>query len=508
MITRTLQQTVCAAVLAVAAVGQTLPLAEQVTGRLRADALKADVSFLASDALQGRLTPSPELEIAAEFVAAQFRRAGLQPAGDNEYFQTVDYRLITPKVEGFELSFNMGGAVIVADKTALVPMGPPQHTAFALTGAEIVRAPTTLEVSAWDAMTPDQLRGKALYVERVSPIAWSSIARLRPSLVVTSTPPLRGSGYEDYAVPTLAEVLASLSGPRMGGVQMWDGFKGFRVWDPAALAALRQGTGGTVSVKIPAPVVRELKMRNVIGVLRGSDLSLRETYVLVTAHYDGLGVLRTGEGDRILNGANDNASGTAALIEIADALSSLSQRPKRSIAFIAFFGEEVGMLGSISYTKHPTFPLEKTVANVNLEMLGRTDVESGIRAGQVNASGFDYTSITEVIRQAGLEAGINVVKNETRSESSYYPAADSGRFAEAGIPATTLSIGSMLDYHKPGDEWQKLDYNNMANVTRAIALGIYRLADSNDTPQWNRQNPETQRYVQAQEKAASERKAK
>lgn len=293
-------------------------------------------------------------------------------------------------------------------------------------------------------------------------------------------------------------------GPAFRGGQMADDFQGFRLWDPAVLAALDGGTSGTVSLNIPAPAVQDLELQNVIGVLRGTDPILKDTYVLVTAHYDGLGVLAEGDGDRIFNGANDNASGTAALIEIAAALNALPDKPRRSIAFLALYGEENGMLGSIHYTSDPVFPLEKTIANINLEMLGRTDNDAGIPTGQLYASGYEYTSITNVVRQAARETGINVLPDEKRPDRSYYRAADSGRFAEAGIPATTLSISAMQDYHEPGDEWQQLDYHNMTNVTRAVALAIYRLADSDDTPAWNTQNPETARYVEAQEMADAE----
>src|SRR5262249_18763676 len=114
-----------------------------------------------------------------------------------------------------------------------------------------------------------------------------------------------------------------------------------------------------------------IKLRNVVGLLRGSDPALKDSYLIVSAHYDHIGVRPTGEGDRINNGANDDGSGTVSVIELASALAGLKQRPRRSIVFITWFGEEKGLVGSRYYGRHPLFPLEKTVAMVNLEQVGR-----------------------------------------------------------------------------------------------------------------------------------------
>ena len=133
----------------------------------------------------------------------------------------------------------------------------------------------------------------------------------------------------------------------------------------------------TVSFRRAAPKATPITLRNVMGVIPGSDPVLKDTYVLVTAHYDHLGVKPPGEGDRIFNGANDDGSGTVSVIEIANALATLKHRPKRTLVFMTFFGEEKGEMGSRYYSKHPVLPLEKTVADVNLEQLGRTDSSEG-----------------------------------------------------------------------------------------------------------------------------------
>ncbi len=121
--------------------------------------------------------------------------------------------------------------------------------------------------------------------------------------------------------------------------------------------------------------------------------------------------------------------------------------------------------------------------------------------GQAKVLGFDYSSATDVLRQAAEEVGVQLV-NDPEHSATYYGRTDCRPLAEVGVPAITLSIGMAPDYHLPSDEWQKQDYDNMAKLARAAALGIYRLAESTETPQWNSQNPQAERYRLAREKAA------
>jgi len=273
------------------------------------------------------------------------------------------------------------------------------------------------------------------------------------------------------------------------------------VWDPAVRSALAASvTDVKVSAHISAAIVEPVKLRNVVGVLRGSDPALKDTCLVISAHYDHLGMRAEGA-DRIYNGADDDASGVATVIEAAAALAALPVRPKRSIVFVAFFGEEVGELGSHYYVQHPVFQAAETVADLNLEQLGRTDDTQGPRVGQFNLTGFDYTTMAPVFRQAAEDAGVHAVKDE-RNSDPYFSRSDNAAFAEAGIPSTTVSVAYMFpDYHGVGDEWPKLDYDNMAKVDDAIALAAFRLADSAEAPRWNPDNPGTARYIKARQPA-------
>jgi hypothetical protein len=476
------------ALLATLAAAQTEPSVQQISSRLTPNDLKADVSFLASDLLLGRGTPSPGLDIAAEYIAAQFRRAGLEPAGDDGYFQTALYDSVTPNIEGLEFTLETAGNTIKAHKES---MALQQAAAADLSRLPMLKIMGS-DKAALDALTLDQVRGKALALDfpegsnsfAVMRQLPAITARLQPALVVL----LRTSGPSAMTTARLRDTSAAPSPPVL------------LAWDDAIRAALSASkTDATISVHIPAPTVVPVKLHNVVGVLRGSDPGLRDSYVLVTAHYDHLGVRGTGEGDHIYNGANDDGSGTASVIEIANALDAQSVRPKRSIVFIAFFGEELGLVGSRYYGAHPVFPLAKTVADLNLEQVGRTDVDGGSSVGLVNVTGYDFSSLTGVVRKAGEATGLQVVKND-KLNVRYFAQSDNQALADAGVPAHTLSVGYVFpDYHKPGDEWQKLDYDNLAKVDLTVALAVFRVANSLEAPEWNKDIPDTGRYIKARQ---------
>ena len=479
---------VCAAAIATAQTASSdLPI---IASRLTPNALKADISFLASDALEGRGTPSRGLEIAAEYIAAQFRRAGLEPAGDDDYFQTANYANVTPNVEGMEFTIEGSGGSVKAKANG---MALQQAAATDLSRAAIVKVAGS-DAAAIGALTADQVRGKVLVLDfptGTNPMILNRqlpalMARLQPALVVL----LRSGVQPTNMSARMREVAAAPVVPVLV------------VWDEAVRTALGAGRPGTVdavaSVHIAPPTSTPIKVHNVVGVMRGSDPVLRDTYVLVTAHYDHLGIRGTGEGDHIYNGANDDGSGTASVIEVANALAALPTRPKRSIVFMTFFGEELGLVGSRYYGAHPIFPLAKTVADLNLEQLGRTDVDGGSSVGLVNVTGFDFSTLTDAVIKAGGETGLQVVKNAQLNER-YFAQSDNQAMADAGVPAHTLSVGYMFpDYHQAGDEWPKIDYANLALVDRTVAVAVYDVADSADAPQW-KDLPQTQRYIKARQ---------
>ena len=488
-----------AAIVVSTGVAQTVSLYQQISDHLTANSLKADVSFLASDALEGRDTPSKGLDIAAEYIAAQFRRAGLEPVGDDGYFQTASFASVTPNPEGLEFTLEVGGQILHASRESLaVQIGG----AVDLSQAGVFKLLST-DSAARDGLTPGQLKGKVLLLEIPASPA-------QPTVGGRDGPPVGGSILQAAARAEAELVVTVRLAPQTQKTsptpQLWDlssrAQPVISVTDDliyAAVAAIKPGPmEGTVSAHVPAPTVVPVKLRNVVGVLRGSDPVLKDTVVALTGHYDHLGIRGTGPGDHIFNGANDDASGTSSVIEIANTLSGLPRRPRRSLIFIALFGEERGDLGSHYYVQHPVFPLAKTIADVNLEQLGRTDENGeGPKTGQFNLTGFDYTDMLAIFRHYGEMTGTKVVKDEARSDP-YFSRSDNAAFANAGVPSTTLSVTyAFSDYHGAGDEWPKLDYENMAQVDRTVALAAYQMADSTEEPHWNAENPKTASYRQA-----------
>lgn len=310
---------------------------QSAVSRILPESLKGNLSFLSSDLLEGRGTPSRGLDLAGDFIASRFRAAGLEPVGDDGFFQTADW-------------------------------------------------------------------------------------------------PLNGD-------------------------------------------------------------TKTAKVRNVIGVLRGADPKLKDTYIIVSAHYDHLGMKKEGEGDRIYNGANDDGSGTVGVIELANALKGT--HPKRSIVFMTYFGEELGDLGSGWYGNHPLLPIEKTIANINLEQIGRTDDTEGPRVNELSMTGYDFSDLGDMLNKSGLKVGIKVTMH-ARNSGAFFNRSDNATLAGKGVPAHTVCTAFVYpDYHQLADTWDKVDYENEARVLRGVAVGLLDLAGSEKEPRWSTTVSRAARYLKA-----------
>jgi hypothetical protein len=433
---------------------------------ISAQSLRGHLSFIASDLLEGRATPSRGLDLAAEYIAAQFRRAGLEPVGDDGYFQTATLIQREPNWDGFEMTVTGGGKTIRIDKSE----------AYLLPAAALNLRDVPVIVA--DQNTPaEQTRGKVVFVAN-----WRGRGSFdQASLVIAS------SGN----IPTGPQVRDPEAGVGRGAISL--------VNKPELAAFLKDNPDARLSVHMAASIDRPVKVHNVAGLLRGSDPELSDTYVLLTAHYDHLGTRATGD-DKIFNGANDDGSGTVSVVEIASAIAALKEHPKRSVLFMTFFGEERGLVGSRYYGRHPIVPLDKTVADLNLEQIGRTDASDGAQIGTASITGFDFSELPGILADAGQIVGVKVYKNEEASDA-YFGRSDNQALADVGIPAHTLCVAfDYPDYHKVSDHWEKVDYANMAKVDRAIALALLHVASDAPPPKWNESNPKAKKYVDAAKK--------
>ncbi|WP_337171672.1 M20/M25/M40 family metallo-hydrolase [Gemmatimonas aurantiaca] len=226
------------------------------------------------------------------------------------------------------------------------------------------------------------------------------------------------------------------------------------------------------------PADQRLRTQNIAGVIRGSDPVLRDEVVLVTAHYDHIGIGRPVDGDSINNGADDDASGNVALLEIARALQN-GPRPKRTILFVSITGEEVGGLGTRWYLQHPLLPLEKTVVDLNIEMIAHPDSLTG-GFGRAWLTGYERSTLGDLLADNGIP-----LMPDPRPGQSFFTRSDNAAFARIGIPAHSLSSFNLATpYHHPKDEAGIVNVAHMARVIGATARAVRLLADG-DKPTWH-----------------------
>lgn len=226
------------------------------------------------------------------------------------------------------------------------------------------------------------------------------------------------------------------------------------------------------------PPERRRTAVNVVGMLRGTDPVLRDSAVVVDAHYDHLGIGPAVNGDSIYNGADDDASGTVAVMEIARALAA-GPPSRRTVLFVATTGEEVGLLGTRWYLLHPVVPIDRMAANLEIEMIGRPDSLAG-GPGRAWLTGFERSTMGASFAAAGLPIG-----PDRRPDEQFFQRSDNIAFANAGIPAHTLSTFNLhADYHQPSDDASRVDIPHMTAVIRAAAAATRLLADG-EAPRWN-----------------------
>ena len=243
--------------------------------------------------------------------------------------------------------------------------------------------------------------------------------------------------------------------------------------------------------------VREVRSHNVVAKLEGSDPARKDEYVVYTAHWDHLGKDTTLAGDQIYNGALDNASGTAALLEVAEAFARLPTKPARSVLFLAVTAEEQGLLGAKYYAEHPLYPLEKTLANLNID-----GVNQWGRTRDLVVVGMGNTTLEDVLAEEGAAEG-RVLAPDPEPEKGFYYRSDHFEFAKQGVPALYIDSGTDFlgkpagygeqkreeytanDYHKPSDEIKPdWDLAGAVDDTRLLFRVGYRVAQDAQWPEW------------------------
>lgn len=238
-----------------------------------------------------------------------------------------------------------------------------------------------------------------------------------------------------------------------------------------------------------------VEVPNVVGIVPGTDPALRDEYLAISAHFDHVGSRCRGvsPADSICNGANDNGSGTTGLLELAEAFANPAARPRRSILFVAVSGEERGLWGSEYFARNPTVPIERIVANLNMDHLGRNWKDSIVVIGQEHS---DLGATVHQVASANRDLGIGVLADQWPSERIYFRS-DHYNFARNGVPILFFTNGFHPDYHAVTDTPDKVDAAVGARTTRLIFRTAYAIAERTERPHWN---PESERAIVRRQK--------
>jgi Zn-dependent M28 family amino/carboxypeptidase len=486
----------------------------------------AHVQFLASDDMRGRDTGSDGHRRAAEYVSKQFADAGLQPGGTNGFLQPIDFETrrideansslsleragktealqlgpdATLRVSGEPAASTKAQAVFVGYGFAVPEMGYNEFAGLDLRGkiaVFITGGPTNIPgplkahyQSAEQRWTALQAAGAIGFATIGNPknsdIPWAraSLARLNPSMSL-SDPKMHESGPRFSASINPAQA------------DKWFADSGHTIAELLAIAdksELLPKFPLKVTVHAKIEVVRaKVTSPNVIGILPGSDLKLKSEYVVISAHLDHVGVGQPINGDTIYNGAMDNASGVASLIEVAKHIKAAGIHPRRSLIFAAVTAEEKGDLGSEYFAHHPTVPAKQIVADLNMDMFLPL-----FRLQYLEVQGLDESTLGDDVR-AVAEPEHVIIQADKEPDRNRFIRSDQYSFVKIGVPALAFKFGWIKGtdeekifqdwiktrYHAPSDDLdQPLDIPAAAHFDHLLLLLATRVADADTRPTW------------------------
>ncbi|AKQ45014.1 peptidase M28 [Rufibacter radiotolerans] len=502
--------------------------------QVKPEALKGHIQYLADDKLLGRMPGTPGYQMAVDYVVQQFKSTGVQPAGENgTYLQKVRIRkAITGKDAILSLTSNQGTTTLAAGKDFTIYPNPQNPTItvdapLAFSGYGI----TAPEVGYDDYARLD-VKGKVVVILRGAPKSFhSTVAAASSDLMVILKNAADHGAVGVVVGSTNASPRATVPDLSRGVYGVMDAqgnvaasrsfvtnqIKLLSYVNAATFHAMLQGAGldtaqVTASLKKGTPISAALPARlqsnytstyhdfdtyNVVGKITGSDATLREEYVVHSAHLDHTGVGTPVKGDSIYNGAHDNASGVASVLEIARAYSNLKVKPKRSVLFVLLASEEMGLLGSAYFAKHPTVPQQKIVANINTDM--PTIIAPLLSAV---ALGAEHSSLAQPVAKAASYLGISV-EADPEPDQNRFIRSDQYSFVMQGIPALHIKYGNKTKdgqnnlnkqvevwraafYHKPQDELNdSFDFEAGKKYVQLNFLISYQIANTKERPTWN-----------------------
>jgi len=449
------------------------------------------ITYLASDELGGRDTPSRGLETAAVWIADQFRSFGLSPAGDDGTFLQrwvyrrasldLDRTMLTAEVAGATFTGRVGvDYFVIPSARASTASGGLRWLGEARPG---VAAPGADAAESFVAYYVPGIQLDGEWQGAVAAAIGAAVGSAPAGIVLILDP-----AFDDGMIGQLATGVASQQGPTFviglryglakemfaGAGHDLDALRATTAVAPLDLSAVHLTT--TV-----ARVSGEDSVPNVVALLLGSDPVLRDQYIVFSAHMDHVGVGEPdAQGDSIFNGADDNASGTATVVEVAQAFASMPVRPRRSIIFLTVSGEEKGLFGSAHFAQNPPVPQQKLVANINLDMVGRNAPDTVVAIGQ------DYSSLGATVQQIAArhpELGL-VVAPDLWPEENLFFRSDHVNFAKNGVPAIFFTTGLHEQYHKQSDEVALIDGDKVMRIGRLVFHLAWEIANADAAPMW------------------------
>jgi len=459
--------------------------------------IRRRIGIIADDSMRGRDTPSPELDKVAQYIASEYRRLGLKPGGDRGTF-IQRYSLDRVKIDGdSSIAFVHGGPganlkygtdFIFTDNSFdsgdyagdLVLLSGPL-------GGTLVGDSASLAGTMLIANRPRN-RGELQRVLAWKPAGIVFVGTAPDSLwtrnVERSTRPQLRDPTQLIGPPVLLAVRAVSLQPILAGLG-----QDLSAAQNATTLEARSLTGAQLHVHARIRAVEQNSAPNVVAILEGSDPALKNEYVVFSAHMDHVGVAgprgsggcRAQGADSICNGADDDGSGTVAVVEIAQAFAGMNPRPKRSIIFLNVSGEEKGLWGSEYFSDHPAVPISSIVADLNIDMIGRNWKDTIVAIGKEHS---DLGATLNRVGAAHPELNMRPIDDIWPQEQFYFRS-DHYNFARKGVPILFFFNGTHRDYHQVSDSPDKIDAEKESRVAQLIFYLGVDVANAAERPKWN-----------------------
>jgi hypothetical protein len=508
----------------------------EASNRITAARLKEHLSFVASDAMEGRDTPSKGLDATAKYIADELKKLGLKPAGDDgTYFQRIALR--REKVDTMRTTFTLDGKTYMFGDDFLVSgaRGSAEGQMVFVGHGWIVKSKNIdaykgidvkdkIMVVAGTGLLPGMTRadvgGKA-GVDYDDAESYAQRNGARGLIVVPRTRNIarfwtfrrtsleRGAYQVERfeAQPSSSSQLPTIYASQ----QLLDAlFAGEAVTGADVMKQAQSGEDAAAFALSPKKHVKfavaseseTATTQNVVAVLEGRDPALKNEYVALGAHYDHIGISAPdASGDRINNGADDDGSGTVSILTIAEAFAK-GPRPKRSLLFVWHCGEEKGLWGSQYFTSYPTVPLDRVVAQLNIDMIGRSKKDGDTNPANVRLTGpnevyvigskmmsTDLGALSERVNSSFLNLAFNYKYDDPRDTERLFFRSDHFNYARKGVPIIFYFDGVHEDYHRPSDSVEKIDFQKMERVARTVFATATELANAPSRPRVDKQLP-------------------